>query len=389
MLQLILGQSDDIDPSAAMREAMEQCDRGLNGKTPRGIFYFTSIMDMDHQATLEALKNRFSDAPLIGCTTAGEFSPLLESTEDSVLVAILCSDTVSFHTGKGHPLSKDPDAALRKALSRRNGKSEKIALYLSLIDGIHSSRVSINDTLDQPNLRGIPVFGGTSGDKLRFARTLQFRDREVLDDSVVTLAVQGPLLYGCGWAHGWQPIGRMGVVTQAIDNVVHEINFKPAINFFSYYFDKGDSREILQFPLAVYRSMQQRHYPEYYLRYPCEANLRQGWVAFSGRMFEETRVRITIPGRTQILAAARTAIENALSIYPGKSPAMAFCVSGAVRPQVLGSLRNEEFSYFTSGRSTPLPYFGFYSFGEISTASGQPPPFCHCNSFTALVLGED
>ena len=388
MMQLILGQSDDIDPSAAMHKAMEQCLQGLNGKTPNVIFFFTSIMDMDHQAALDTLKDGFSGAPLIGCTTAGEFSSLMGSTEDSVLLALICSDTLSFWTGKGYPLSSDPNAALRQALSRKKKKKADIALYLSFLDGIQGLKVSINDTLNQFPFQGIPVFGGISGDKLCFTITLHFKVQEVLTDAVASIAAQGPLLYGSSSAHGWQPIGRMGVVTHAIGNVVYEINFKPAFSFLSYYLQE-DSREFLQFPLAVYRTPQPEYYPDYYLRYPCTWNAKEGWVAFSGQMLKETLVRITIPGRRQLISAAHTAIEQAIANYPGKNPVMAFCVSGAVRPQVLGSLRNHEFSPFMSGRKTPLPYFGFYSFGEISTASRQTASFCHCSSFTALVLGED
>jgi hypothetical protein len=387
MLRLILGQCDDIDPATALHAAIAQCREALKGIQPQAALLFSPTTPLDYHGYLKIFTGQFPEVPFIGCTTAGAFSSRMGSTDNSVVLSMICSDNHTFQVGAAEGLSENAHTALTKAL-KRDPQSSTATFHLSLMDGIKAFGADINKALAKIGLYSASFFGGTSGDSLRFLNSFQFEGPRVFNDAITTLSIQGPLLYGTGVAHGWEPIGRQGIITRAEGNVVYEINHKPAFSFFHYYTD-ADTREILQFPLAVYHSSPSEGCSEYDLRYGFRWSEEKGWMAFSGCMPMGALVRLTIPGRRQLLSAAGSAIEAALADYPGKNPAMAFCLSNAVRPQILGTMKNEEFSSLINRQGRPIPFFGFNSFGEIAPISRNSRSIYHCNCFAALILGED
>ena len=82
---------------------------------------FTAI-DFDHPLILERIQDVFPGIDLIGGTTDGEISSVLNYQQDSITLMVFCSDQVEIHAGLGRGVSKDAVAATQQAVVRHRAK---------------------------------------------------------------------------------------------------------------------------------------------------------------------------------------------------------------------------------------------------------------------------
>ncbi|MBD3155663.1 MAG: hypothetical protein GF368_03340, partial [Candidatus Aenigmarchaeota archaeon] len=79
----------------------------------------------------------------------------------------------------------------------------------------------------------IPIVGGSAGDDGRFIKNYQFANGEVYDDSVVLATIFSNVKFGFGLAHGFEPTEKIALVTKSKDNIVYELNGKPAVEVYA------------------------------------------------------------------------------------------------------------------------------------------------------------
>ena len=113
MFEVVVGHSNDIDSDDAIAEILEQCIQQLDGQPPQAGILFSAI-DFEHPLILDRIQAAFPDMPLIGCSTDGEVSSVLGCEEDSLSLALFCSDTVEIRAGLGRAVSKDAAAAVKQ-----------------------------------------------------------------------------------------------------------------------------------------------------------------------------------------------------------------------------------------------------------------------------------
>ncbi|NEQ55185.1 MAG: hypothetical protein F6K11_34535 [Leptolyngbya sp. SIO3F4] len=107
MLKIAVGHSNDPDSLEAVQEVLEQCRHDLAGQRPQ-IGILLTAFDFDHEIILEHINAAFPDLQLIGGTTDGELSSVLEFQQDSVTLMLLVSDEVEFQTGIARHVSQNP-----------------------------------------------------------------------------------------------------------------------------------------------------------------------------------------------------------------------------------------------------------------------------------------
>ena len=104
MLKIAIGHSNDPDSLEAVRDVIDQCQGDLAGQTPRVGILLTAF-DFEHGLILESIHEAFPDLQLIGGTTDGELSSVLEFQQDSMTLMLLASDDVEFSTGVARNVS--------------------------------------------------------------------------------------------------------------------------------------------------------------------------------------------------------------------------------------------------------------------------------------------
>jgi hypothetical protein len=382
MLRVLVGHSNDPDSLFAIKEILGQCASSLEGEVPKAGILLAGI-DFDYQLILQQINEAFPGIELIGCTTDGEISSVLEFQQDSLTLLLFCSNEIEIRAGIGRDISKNPVAAARQAVEEAKAKTlGDLKLCLTTPESINVNGDFILDGLKQALGQEFPILGGGAGDGGKLKKTYQFFQTEVLTDSVPILLFSGDLLFSHGVASGWHPISKKCRVTKATTDVVYEIDGKPALDFYQYYL--GDRfTHIIEYPLAVFE-------PEgdtFCIRAPyiCDEELRS--IRFFGNVPPQAVVQIAETSREAILLACKESIGQALDSYPGEEPDAALFFSCMALRYILGTRTKEEYQIVKDCFTKPVPIFGFYSYNEISPLFQGSQTRLHNESFVTLLLG--
>jgi hypothetical protein len=381
MLKVAVGHSNDPDSQSAIDEVLEQCIRSLAGVTPQAGILFAAI-DFEHSLILKQIHQAFPGIELIGGTTDGELSSVLEFQQDSLTLMVFCSEEIEIKAGVGREVSTNPVEVIRQAVAQAQGNSTTTSqLCLTVPEGFTASGVSILDGLKRVLGQNVPILGGLAADHWRFQKTYQFFRTEVLSDAVPILLFSGALLFSHSLASGWHPIGKKSRVTKVNKNIIYEIDDKPAIEFYRHYF--GDLPPSAEYPLAVF-DREEKHF---FLRAANVFDEESGSITLFADIPEQAVVQIAEATREDILAASQTSIRNAIASYPGSEPEAALFFSCASRRKILGTRTKEEYELAKSCLTKALPICGFYSSGEIAPLEQKGQTEFHNKTFVTLLLG--
>jgi hypothetical protein len=381
MLKVAVGHSNDPDSQSAIDEVLEQCISSLAGETPKAGILFAAI-DFDHSPILQQINQAFPGIELIGGTTDGELSSVLEFQQDSLTLMVFCSDEIAITAGVGYEVSKNPVEATRQAVEQAQSNSiTNPQLCVSVPEGFTASGALILDGLRRALGQSVPIIGGLAADQWRFQRTYQFFRSQVLSDAVPILLFSGGLLFSHSIASGWHPIGKKSRVTKVNKNIVYEIDGKPALEFYRHYF--GELPPSSEYPLAVF-DQDEKHF---YLRAASVFDRQSGSITFFADIPEQAVIQIAQTTRDDILAASQASIMNALESYPGSEPEAVLFFSCASRRKILGTRTKEEYQIAKKCLTKPLPSCGFYSSGEMAPLEQKGQTEFHNKTFVTLLLG--
>lgn len=225
------------DPRVAARELF---DALATPGMALAIFYCSARYDLDALgAALAALFG--SDAPVIGCTTAGEITPR-GSLEGSITGVSFAGPGVVAHTEHlDHLRELQParaEVCARAALRGMRGRgvlpSGSSCFGFLLCDGLAMAEEILVRSL-YANLAGIQLIGGSAGDGIRFGSThLYHRGRFHTDCALFTL-VSMPVAFRVFKTEHFTPASRKLVVTGAdpTRRLVSELNGHPAAREYS------------------------------------------------------------------------------------------------------------------------------------------------------------
>lgn len=225
------GSSTTREPAQA---AQELYDAIYSPDASLIIFYCSP--DYDLPALGKELRARFGDAPLIGCTTAGEITPIgyLDGAITGVSLggpgfgaAVLRIDDLHhFQLSRG-------DSAAREVLTSSVRGAERPAgdhcFAFLLADGLSMQEEGLVASLHR-NLGDIPLFGGSAADGTRFSSTFLYHEGEFRRDCALFALVRCSYPFEVFKTEHFVGASEKMVVTKADPShrVVTEINGAPA-----------------------------------------------------------------------------------------------------------------------------------------------------------------
>lgn len=381
MFKIVVGHSNDPDSLAAVEELIQQCHNSLAGRIPQAGMIFTAI-EFNHALILARIHQAFPGIELIGGTTDGEISSVLGFQQDSITIMLFCSDEIEISAGVGLKVSTDSIAATQQAVEQAKSKMTKAPqLCLTHPESLTTNVISILDGLKLALGDKFPIFGGLAADQLRYERTYQFFQTQVLSDAVPILLFSGNLLFSHGIASGWSPIGKTSKVTKVEKNIVYEIDDKPALEFYHHYLSLLPPS--IEYPLAV----SDEDGANFYLRAPIAYDEITGSIIFFADIPEQANIQMSEAGHKDILAASQASFINAINNYPGIEPAGVLFFSCVARRQILGTQTQQEYQNTQNLINKVLPACGFYSNGEIAPLTPTGKTQFHNETFVTLILG--
>jgi hypothetical protein len=389
MFRMAVGHSDDIDLQAAIDTVLAECEAALAGAAPRAGFLLAS-WEADHAAIVAGIHSRYPGIELVGSSTSGEMSSELGFVEDSIALALFASDTVDVTVGLGRNLAADPPAAGREAVRDARSRTSLPPALCVIFPTIGlSDPYALLDGLRAELGPSVPILGGGASpqdpvDDPAATMSKQLVRQEIVEGGVAILLFSGPLAYSYGVDTGWRGVGPRAVVSSIVDGKVHEIDGRPAIEFFDRYLGTTTAAPIAN-PLAVF---DRPDATDFYLRTATFLDRSSGDVSTFGPIPEGVTVQLTVAATDQIVEGVRSSVAAALRTFPsGAAPDAALVYSCATRRFLLGTRTSREIELMRDLVGRDVPIAGFYCLGEFAPlASGEGSRF-HNATVVSVLLG--
>lgn len=377
------------DADAAGEGLVRGLREQLSGEAPALLLAFASTAQpLDRVAA--ALAKAWPGTPLLGASTAGEFTESGDAKSSAVACAIAGDFRVVAGIGRG--LAGNPEAAVAAALERAprelEGYPHKTAiLMLDPLAGNGEETTLLAAELLGP---GVCLAGGAAGDDLAMTSTQVACGNVVASDAVVVGVIFSKHQLGVGVCHGHSAISPPLTVTRAEGAVLHELEGRPAWEVW-----KEQTRSAAQSRGVDVDHLEPADVGSYLLRY--EASLAAGTelkvraplvrnddgsIQFACGVPEGSVVRITESSPARQIDSALEAARRAREQLGGREAAGAVVFDCICRNLILG----QDFGRAVKGISSELggvPIAGFETYGEIALNVGDLSGF---HNTTTVVL---
>jgi hypothetical protein len=386
-----IGLSTLQDASTAGREAATAALAEL-GPRPADFLLVFGTTGYDQLALLEAVAQAAGGVPMSGCSGEGIIARAF-ADEGSHVVAVtaLASDELRFDPIVVREVSNDPVGsadALAAAVAERAVEGDD-KLLLVFPDGLQCKMKAVLDRLHEKLAESVLVVGGGAGGILDTWQTYQYHHREVLQNAVSAVLVQGRFVAEVAVSHGCRPIGLERLVTKATDGNVYTIDDKPAFDVFKEYVD-GNPDELRATDLVhlcLGRELSREHrdgYGKLIIAAPAGLEKDTGAIFFPAGIEEGDRVYMTRRDPTCVRDSAVSASKKIVAAHPDEEPLLVLQFDCAGRGRQLFG------SQTTAMTVTPLqelfasaaPWVGFHSYGEIAPLQGKP----YYHNYTVALL---
>ncbi|MCK5343710.1 MAG: FIST C-terminal domain-containing protein, partial [Candidatus Heimdallarchaeota archaeon] len=234
-----IGKSKELDSFAAGSLAAAGALDNMGSSDPDILFCFGSSRFDQHQL-LRGIKNSAPQAPLVGCSTAGEITSAGPDSK-SVVILALKSDTLRATLGIGKKISRSSRSAGQEIardtiIKTRQGVTRNA--FMMFPDGLKGNGADVIRGVQEVFGTSFPIVGGAAADDFMFENTFQYYDNGVYEDCVSGVLFSGNANFGIGARHGWHPLGKPRIVTDAELNIIKKLDGKPAARIYEDYFGK-------------------------------------------------------------------------------------------------------------------------------------------------------
>ncbi|MBI3817703.1 MAG: FIST C-terminal domain-containing protein [Planctomycetes bacterium] len=341
----------------------------------------------DDTKPFERLKSAFPNSSIIGCSTAGEIFGL-NLYDQSLAVAVAKFDRSRLRTVSASVTNAGESFSAGERLAKVLHAPDLRGVFV-LSDGLSVNGSELIRGLNSNLPPGVVITGGLAGDGDQFKRTWVLEDGMPATQRVSAVGIYGENVHiGHGSKGGWDIFGPQRTITKSKDNVLYELDGRPALALYKEYLGErasGLPATALLFPLAVRSS-------------PAEAKVLVRTVL----SVDEASQSMTFAGDVPMGACAQLMRANFERIIDGASLAakdtkacmdddcaasLSIAISCVGRRLILGERTEEEIEAALDALPSGTQQIGFYSYGEISPyADGQSD--LHNQTMTLTTLME-
>lgn len=334
---------------------------------------------------LDELAARYRNATLCGCSSAGEIIGG-QINDDSLSVAAL-QFAHSRHRAVWGKVSSPADS---EALGRDLGaqlRTPDLRGVLVLSDGTHVNGSALVNGLREAVPPGVLITGGLAGDGPRFGQTWVLQNGVPSAPIVCAIGLYGERLalsYGSGG--GWDVFGPERAITKSVDNVLYELDGKPALELYKTYLGERASElpaSALLFPLSI-RPEGAEHCV---VRTVLSVDEAARTMTFAGDVPQGYRAQLMRANLERLIEGAEDAAVELQGNRQVGSSTLAIAISCVGRRLVLGERAEEEVEASLAELPPGTQQVGFYSYGEISP-SGVAGCDLHNQTMTLTTISE-
>lgn len=383
------GASSEPAAGAAIGEAVTVAKTQLGAKGADLALVFASPRHALHEVLGEA-KRRLPRVDVVACTTAGEITERGLTRGGVSVMLVGWGEAAHLAAGRGAPHDDVP--ALAEALGGRflehGPERAKHAACVLLGDGLSPAFEKLVLELRKSPRHRHPIVGGGAGDDGRFVSTAVGVNQEMLRGGMASVQITSAHPWGVGVAHGLTPASARMTVTKATGNVVLELDERPALEVYRDYAKaRGLELDRLDLPqFLVENELGVLLFDDVVrVRAPLRV-LPQGALFVAGEVPEGSTVCLVRGTQEDVIAAARSAAEDAKDALGSVQPAGILLFSCVCRGMVLGPRYAEEIAA-VQAVFPDVPIAGFSSYGEVASTKSRLDGY-HNNTIVVAAIPE-
>ncbi len=365
-----VGDGADVATQVAA-EAQEK----LGARPELAICYCSPRYDLG--AVARGLQAATGGVPLVGCSSAGEFTEA-GITKQGVALALLRSDEHRFAVAGARGLSSDPDGCVGAAAAKLPPPEPGFphVSYIVYHDGLVGRGEEVVIAAAKHLGAGSRICGGSAADDLAFKESHVFCGGEAFTDGVSLCRISSqrvPLAMSC--RHGHLPLSPALTITRAEGRVLFEVDGRTAWDVWLEHTREPARREgidaaelegmtdtgafLIRYELGLLTD------DGYKVRVPLWKN-EDGSLTFGCKLYEGARFRIMESWEEKQLESASLAAESAAAEIPPSERAGALVFDCVCRDIILGARFEESVSGLRI-KLGDIPMIGFETYGEICT----------------------
>jgi hypothetical protein len=367
---------------------LDKAMKDLAAIDPNFLVIFGADACFGEKGWVAKVAKAFPKAQVIGCSTAGEISN--SGVADDTLVVTGCHFETSTFVPVSAPVPTMFETMKAGQALGAGLKKEGLKGIFVLGKGLNVNGSALIDGIRASVGNDVVITGGLAGDGGKFQRTFTVLNGEVSDNHVVALGMYGEnIQLSYGSMGGWQPFGPVRRITKSKDNVLFEIDGKPALEIYKTYLGdkvKGLPASGLLFPFALLKDNQDT---TGVVRTILGVNEADQSVTLAGDMPQNGIVRLMHTNNEGLVAGARGAAETIMSKFgvAENDAGLSILISCVGRKLVMGEDVEDELDAVNEvfGKGTVT---GFYSYGEICPTAGFSECKLHNQTMTITHLFE-
>jgi hypothetical protein len=331
--------------------------------TPNLILMFVSPIFKFKRELLDLLLERFPDAHILGCSTAGEISDI-EVSDDSISLTAIAFEKTTLHSTCTHfnsmTNSKETGEKLINLLPKKG-----LRHVLVLSDGLNVNGADLVAGMVNALPEGVSITGGLAGDGPNFKKTFVVSNRGISDYKLAAVGFYGEdLKIGFGSQGGWDSFGLERAVTKSEANILYELDGKPALELYKSFLGVAAANlpsSGLLFPLRVREGKD----IEPVVRTILAINEEDQSLTFAGNIPQGSYVRLMKANIDRLINGAEESAEISSTILK-QDASLSILISCVGRRLVLKQLVEEEVEVVKDVLGDNTVITGFYSYGEIA-----------------------
>ena len=349
------------------------------------VVMFGATSYLDDPAAVAACSAAYPRSTVIGCSTSGEIHGA-ELEDESLAVAVVRFEHTDLRSAMA-PVTSTSSRSAGEELGRAL-VGDGLRGILVLSEGIAVNGSALTDGIRSVLPPDVIVTGGLAGDGDRFERTWVVHEGAPASGYASAVGFYGPRVQiGFGSKGGWDLFGPERVVTKSRENVLYELDGKPALALYKSYLGHRAAElpaSGLLFPLALRENEQSGHQ---IVRTILGVSDSEESLTFAGDVPEGWLAQLMMANFDRLVDGAHGAAGMTRE-RTGAGPVLSIAISCVGRRLVLGPRTEEEIEAVIEALPPGARQVGFYSYGEISPV-GALGCGLHNQTMTLTTLAED
>ncbi|GMV15545.1 MAG: hypothetical protein AMXMBFR56_37690 [Polyangiaceae bacterium] len=385
------GYSDERSARSAGQSAARQALEGMS-TSPDLVLVFAST-NYAFPELLRGVREVTGTAPLLGASTAGQFTEKSGGAE-SVVVMAVSSDSIRFRTGFAKGLRQNQHATVEAALSgfaeaNRAARAEGLthATCIVCADGLAGHGEDLVEQIHTATGMLAQVVGGAAADAAKFERTDVFHGEESAPDALAVAMAFSRTPIGLGVSHGLTAGCDSMIVTRASDNVLYEINSRPAVRAYEDFaasLGAPFTPETRDAFMITHEIGMLTPSGEHKIRAPLKVT-DEGALVLASEVPTGTSVTIMRGTKDGLISAAESAARAAVKNLNGGAARAVLSFDCICRRLFLGDEYRRQVGAFRSVIGDDVPIVGWETYGEIAMTKNQQAGWHNSTSVLAIL----